>query len=364
VKVLTVVGARPQFVKAALLSRELRARGVDETVVHTGQHYDFNMSEVFFSELRMAPPQHNLGVGSSSHAVQTAQIMSKLEPVVRFEQAELVIVYGDTNSTLAGALVASKLNVPVAHVEAGLRSFDRSMPEEINRIVADHVSSLLLAPCASAAEQLRREGIEERIAVVGDLMVDLALAMARTLGAAPAVLGRFEIRPRNYVVATIHRVANTEDVTVFARLIAGLRRCGMRVIFPVHPRTQPLVDLLCVGGATDNIVTCEPLSYLDMLALQAHARAVVTDSGGMQKESVALGTPCVTLRDATEWVETLEDGWNVLAGCDPATIAAAARRDPPLRRIAPFGAGGSAARIVDVLTETTRSAQRPHTCVS
>jgi UDP-GlcNAc3NAcA epimerase len=363
VKVLTVVGARPQFVKAALLSRELRVRGVDEALVHTGQHYDFNMSEVFFSELRMATPRHNLGVGSSSHAVQTAQIMSKLEPVMRFEAPDMVVVYGDTNSTLAGALVASKLNLPLAHVEAGLRSFDRTMPEEINRIVADHVSTLLLAPCASAAEQLRREGVEEGVAVVGDLMVDLALAMARTLGGEPAVLGRFQLRPRNYAVATIHRVGNTEDVAVFARLIAGLRRTDMRVIFPVHPRTQPLVDLLCVGGGADNIITCEPLSYFDMLALQLHARAVITDSGGMQKEAIALGTPCVTLRDCTEWVETLQEGWNVLAGSNPATIAAAARREPPQRRIAPFGSGGSAARIVDVLTPSTTTEQS-HTCVS
>lgn len=362
-KVLTVVGARPQFIKAALLSRELHDRGVDETLVHTGQHYDFNMSEVFFSELRMAAPQYNLGVGSASHGEQTAQMIGKLESVLRFERPDLVVVYGDTNSTLAGALAASKLGLPLAHVEAGLRSFDRSMPEEINRVVTDHVSTILLAPSANAAKQLRREGINDGVSVVGDLMVDLALAMARSLGNAPAVLGRFALRTRDYAVATIHRAANTEDVAIFARLIAGLRRSEMHVVFPVHPRTQPLVDLLCVGGPEDNITTCEPLSYLDMLALQLHARAVITDSGGMQKEAVTLGTPCVTLRDCTEWVETLEEDWNVLAGSDPAAIAAAVRRSPPRRRIAPFGAGGSATRIVDVFAGTA-VAEQSQTCVS
>ncbi len=360
-KVLTVVGARPQFVKAALLSRELRARGIDEALVHTGQHYDFNMSEVFFSELRMPPPKHNLGVGSGSHAVQTAQMMSKLEAVVCYEQPDVVVVYGDTNSTLAGALVASKLNVPLAHVEAGLRCFDRSMPEEINRVVADRLSTLLFAPTQRAADQLRREGIEEGVAVVGDLMVDLALATARTIQGSPKVLERFGVRPRGYAVATIHRAANTDDVAVFARLVAGLRRSEMCVIFPVHPRTQPLVDLLRVGDS-DNIITCEPLSYLDMLALQMFARMVITDSGGMQKEAVTLGTPCVTMRDCTEWNETLEGGWNVLTGSDPAAIASAAAREPPAQNIAPFGVGESAARIVDVLDATVT--EREQSCVS
>lgn len=358
-----MVGARPQFIKAALLSRELRARGIEESLVHTGQHYDANMSEVFFSELRMSPPRHNLGVGSGPHSAQTAHMMTKLEPLVQYEAPDVVLIYGDTNSTLAGALVASKLNVPIAHVEAGLRCFDRSMPEEINRLVADRLSTLLFAPTQSAADQLRREGIESGVVVVGDVMVDLALAMTRRLPAAPPVLERFGVRSRDYVVATIHRAANTDDVTIFARLIAGLRQSAMRVIFPVHPRTQPLVDLLRVGDS-DNIVICEPLSYLDMLALQLHARTVVTDSGGMQKEAVTLGTPCVTLRDSTEWNETLEGGWNVLAGSDPAMIASAARREPPAQRIAPFGSGESAARIVDALGTSVASKEPAQTCVS
>ena len=363
-KLLTVVGARPQFVKAALLSQELRARGVEECLVHTGQHYDASMSDVFFDELRIPSPQHNLGVGSGSHALQTASIMSKLEPVVKYERPDAVLIYGDTNSTLAGALVAGKLNVPLAHVEAGLRSFDRSMPEEINRLVADRLSTLLLAPTVSAARQLRREGVSDGVVVVGDLMVDLALAAARTLGDLPArVLARFGVCSQDYAVATIHRAGNTDDVEVFARLIAGLRQSNLHVIFPVHPRTRPLVDLLCVG-CSDNITTCEPLSYLEMLALQVHARASVTDSGGMQKEAVTLGIPCGTLRDCTEWTETLEGGWNILAGSDPAAIASAARRDPPRVRIAPFGTGGSAPRIVDALEATFPVREHARSCAS
>lgn len=363
-KLLTIVGARPQFVKATLLSQELHARGIEECLVHTGQHYDAAMSDVFFEELRIPSPQHNLGVGSGSHALQTASIMSKLEPVVQYERPDALVIYGDTNSTLAGALVAGKLNVPLAHVEAGLRSFDRSMPEEINRLVADRLSALLLAPTASAARQLRREGVTEGVAIVGDLMVDLALAATSTLDdLSGRVLARFGIRDRGYAVATIHRAANTDDVEVFARLIAGMRQSDLRVIFPVHPRTQPLVDLLCVGYS-DNITTCEPLSYLEMLALQVHARVIITDSGGMQKEAVTVGVPCVTLRDRTEWNETLEGGWNVLVGSDPAAIASAARRDPPRTRIAPFGTGGSAARIVDAFEATFQGREHARSCAS
>jgi UDP-GlcNAc3NAcA epimerase len=363
VKILTIVGARPQFVKAALLSHEFAARSIDERLVHTGQHYDAAMSDVFFDELAIPQPHYNLHVGSASHAVQTAQMLTKLEPVMRYEAPDCVVVYGDTNSTLAGALAASKLNLPVAHVEAGLRSFDRAMPEEINRLVADRLSTILLAPTQSAAEQLEREGVLEGVSVVGDLMVDLALATIQTLGDRPEVMRRFGIRAREYAVATIHRAGNTSDVTVFARLIAGLRQTGMPVIFPVHPRTRPLVDLLCVGGR-DNIVPCEPLSYRDMLAIQAHARVVITDSGGMQKEAVVLGTPCVTLRDCTEWNETLAEGWNVLVGSDPVAIAAAAQRDPPRVPISPFGSGNGASRIVDVLAAAFGVAERSHSCAS
>ena len=350
-RILSIVGARPQFVKAALLSRELARRGVDERLVHTGQHYDERMSDVFFDELAIPAPAYNLGVGSALHGEQTAQMMSRLEPIVLDVKPDWVLVYGDTNSTLAGALVASKLHVPLAHVEAGLRSFDRRMPEEINRLVADRVADLLFAPTEHAAAQLRREGVDTRIAVVGDLMVDLALEAAAGLPARPPVLDRFELREKHFAVATIHRAGNTDDPAVFERLVAGLRAVGMPVIFPVHPRTRPLAMRLRVGDG-DNVTLCEPLSYLDMLALQAHARVVITDSGGVQKEAVTLGTPCVTLRDTTEWVETLDQGWNVLAASDPSAIAQAANRPVPQTQIAPYGSGGSARAIVDALLET------------
>lgn len=349
-RVLSIVGARPQFVKAALLSRELARRGVDEQLVHTGQHYDERMSDVFFDELAIPAPAYNLNVGSALHGEQTAQMMSRLEPIVLDVKPDWVLVYGDTNSTLAGALVASKLHVPLAHVEAGLRSFDRRMPEEINRLVADRVADLLLAPTERSAEQLRSEGVDTRIAVVGDLMVDLALEAASSLPARPAVLDRFELREKQFAVATIHRAGNTDDSAVFERLIEGLRAVAMPVVFPVHPRTRPLALRLGVGEG-DNVTLCEPLSYLDMLALQAHARVVITDSGGVQKEAVTLGTPCVTLRDTTEWVETLDHGWNVLAASDPNAIATAANRPVPAVPIAPYGSGGSARAIVDALLD-------------
>ncbi len=361
-KVLTIVGARPQFVKAALLSRALAQAGIEERLVHTGQHYDHAMSDVFFHELAIPQPTHHLGVGSGSHALQTAQMMEKLDPVMRYEQPDCVIIYGDTNSTLAGALVASKLNLELAHVEAGLRSFDRTMPEEINRLISDRVSTLLLAPTASAAAQLRNEGVVSGVEVVGDMMADLALEMLGTIDPAP-LLARFGVHAGDYAVATIHRAANTDDPAVFACLIAGLRRTGMRVIFPVHPRTLALAQTLCVGQ-DDNIIPCSPLSYGDMLALQANARVLITDSGGMQKEAVIVGTPCVTLRTTTEWTETLEHGWNVLVGSDPAEIAVAANRTRPAHRIMPYGHGDSAQRIVDALERAIPSAERAASCVS
>jgi UDP-N-acetylglucosamine 2-epimerase len=352
VKILTVVGARPQFIKAALLSRELRAaEGVREVLVHTGQHYDYKMSDVFFEQLGMADPEYSLSVGSGPHGEQTAEMMRRLEPVVLAEAPDWVLVYGDTNSTLAGALVAAKLPpVRLAHVEAGLRSFDRSMPEEVNRLVADRLAQLNLAPHAGAAEQLAREGITAGVEVVGDLMVDLVKQTAAALPLRPAVLDRFELTPKQYAVTTIHRAANTGGEATFAALVAGLRRLPFPVIFPVHPRTRARVEALGVGGGRDNIRVCEPLSYGEMIALQRHARAVLTDSGGMQKEAYVLGVPCVTLRPHTEWSETLEDGWNVLAGCDPEIIERAALRSAPAAAPAErYGSGDTARRIVSAL---------------
>ncbi len=360
-KILTVVGARPQFVKAAVLSQEIRLRpDCHEVVVHTGQHYDFEMSQIFFEQLGMRKPDHQLNVGSASQSVQTAEIMMRLEPIVQAEQPDWLVVYGDTNSTLAGALVGAKLRVPVAHVEAGLRSFNRTMPEEINRIVADHVADLHLVPSALAAAQLKREGISERVEIVGDLMVDLAKKTAAGLAARPPIMHRFALRDGQYAVATVHRAGNTDDPDQFASIIAGLRQTGLPIIFPVHPRTAALAERLRVGAGGDNITPCEPLSYIDMIALMLHARVVLTDSGGMQKEAFVLGVPCVTLREETEWTETLEGGWNALAGTDRARIAQlAAHIRPSTPRGDYYGDGQSARSIVDCLLQYAGLTQAP-----
>lgn len=349
-RVLSVVGARPQFVKAALLSAEMARRGVDEIVVHTGQHYDRDMSDVFFDELRLPAPAHHLGVGSGGHGEQTGEMLKRLEPVVLQERPDWLLVYGDTNSTLAGALTGAKLHVPVAHVEAGVRSFNRAMPEEINRVVADHISSLLLVPSSHAAEQLEREGVTRGVHVVGDLMVDLALQVAARLPARPPVLERLGVRSGQYYVATIHRASNTDDPQTFARLLEGLRGLDMPVVFPVHPRTRAIAAH-AGAGVDDNVIPCSPLSYVEMLGLLKHALTLFTDSGGLQKEAFVLKVPCVTLREETEWLDTLEDGWNVLAGSDPRKIVQAARRILPVRQSAPFGDGTAATKIVDTLLE-------------
>lgn len=355
-KVLTIVGARPQFVKAAVLGAELRRRRIQEILVHTGQHYDPGMSQVFFEELPISEPAYQLGVGSAAQGAQTGEMMKRLEPVLEAERPDWAVVFGDTNTTLSGALVAAKLRIPLVHVEAGLRSFDRQMPEEINRIVADHVADLLCAPNAGAAERLRVEGVDPwRIEVTGDLMIELVQAVARSIETPPEIVKRNALSPRNYAVLTIHRAANTADSAVFERLIEGIRRVAMPVVFPIHPRTRKLAQAAGVGCG-DNIIPCDPLGYREMIALLLFAGALFTDSGGMQKEAFTLGIPCVTLRYETEWVETLEGGWNVLAGSEPERIAQAAVRPPPVVRKTPYGEGPSACRIVDaMLRHRTRS---------
>jgi UDP-GlcNAc3NAcA epimerase len=357
-RILSVVGARPQFVKAAVLSAEFAQRGIEEILVHTGQHYDADMSDVFFDELQIPKPKYELGVGSAGHGAQTGEMMRRLEPVAVAEAPDVIVVYGDTNSTLAGALVGAKLGTPVAHVEAGLRSFNRSMPEEINRIVADHVSSWLFVPNARARAQLASEGILDGVVEVGDLMVDLVARVGETLPKRPAVLERFGVTPYAYGVATIHRASNTDDPKTFARLIDGLHAVDMPIVFPVHPRTRSIAAA-CGVGQNDNIVVSSPLSYGETIALLARACVVFTDSGGMQKEAYVLRVPCVTLREETEWLETLEDGWNVLAGSDPAKIARGARRLMPARQKAHYGTGDCAAQIVNALSAARKDTSRP-----
>lgn len=347
---MTVIGARPQFIKAAVLSKELDSRACEECLVHTGQHYDYEMSKIFFDQLHIKNPDYSLEVGSGSHASQTGEVMKRLEPVILHEAPAIVLVYGDTNTTLAGALTAAKLRVPIGHVEAGVRSFNRSMPEEINRIVADHVAEFHFAPTRTAAIQLEKEGITEKVHVVGDLMVDLALETALSLPARPAVLQRFELNPQQFGVMTVHRASNTDVVENFSSIIQGIRGLEFPVVFPIHPRTASLALQFKVGRPGDNIIPCSPLSYVDMIALQKFARTVLTDSGGMQKEAFVLQVPCVTLREETEWPETLESGWNALAGTDPDRIYRLGNRATPTVVSTPyFGDGHTARHIADVV---------------
>ncbi|HEX5480657.1 MAG TPA: UDP-N-acetylglucosamine 2-epimerase (non-hydrolyzing) [Dehalococcoidia bacterium] len=354
-KLLTVVGARPQFIKAAAFSRTVRERHT-EILVHTGQHYDPSMSDVFFEELGLPRPDHHLGVGSGPHGRQTAQMLERLEDVIRAESPDAVVIYGDTNSTLAGALAAAKLDLPLAHVEAGLRSHVRAMPEEVNRIVADSVSTHLFAPTQTAVDNLLREGhalerggARGRIYFTGDIMYDALLQQAPVAMERSHILERLALKPGAYAVATVHRAANTDDTRRLESVIDALMTLGEPVILPLHPRTgAALAHTDIEVEAPVRII--DPIGYLDMLALQQHARIVLTDSGGLQKEAFLLGVPCVTLRDETEWVETLDGGWNVLAGADSERILAAARRPrPPGAPPHVFGDGHAAERMVQAL---------------
>ena len=355
-KVVTVVGARPQFVKAAPVSRALRAAGVEELLVHTGQHYDRAMSQVFFDELGLPPPAVNLEVGSGHHGWQTGTMLARVEEVLLREQPERVLVYGDTNSTLAGALAAAKLRIPLAHVEAGLRSFDRDMPEETNRVLTDHCADLLLCPTRTAVEQLAREGITRGVHLVGDPMFDAVLENLERARARPSLAAALGLTPGRYLLATVHRPANTDDPGVLRGLLQALEAIGEPVLFPVHPRTRVRIEALSPALALRRVLLHEPLGYLDSLRLQSEARLVLTDSGGVQKEAYFLGVPCLTLRAATEWVETVQAGWNLLVGSDPAAIERAARSFAPRgERPALFGDGHAAAAIARVLRSAPAS---------
>lgn len=325
-RVCTIVGARPQFVKAAVVSRALTAAGIEEVLVHTGQHYDATMSRVFFDELSIPRPAVNLEVGSGSHAVQTGAMMTGLETFLQAQPTmDGVVIYGDTNSTLAGALVAAKLHIPVAHVEAGLRSFNRRMPEEVNRVVADQLATLLFCPTQTAIDNLRNEGITEGVHLTGDVMLD-ATRFFGDEAATHAPLGTLTTQgPQTYYLATVHRAENTDDPARLAGIFGGLGRAEVPVLLPLHPRTRARLGDLVLP---ENVKLMEPVPYLAMLTLVRHAKAVLTDSGGLQKEAFWLGVPCVTLREETEWVETLDNGWNRLVGANEEAVAAALQQKP------------------------------------
>jgi len=328
-KIVSVVGARPQFIKCAPVSRELRKEH-DEVLVHTGQHYDHGMSEVFFEELAIPKPDYNLNIGSGTHGHQTGTMLGAIEDVLEKENPDVVLVYGDTNSTLAGALAAAKLHVPVAHIEAGLRSFDRRMPEEVNRVLTDHCSDMLFCPTETAVRNLAAEGVTEGVFLVGDVMCD-AMEYNRVVAEERSrILEDVGLEPGEYLVVTVHRPSNTDSRENLAAILGALGEAARPVVFPVHPRTRKyLSDYGLLAEMPENIRVIEPLGYLDMLHLMAHAQKILTDSGGIQKEAYMLGVPCITLRENTEWVETVEAGWNVLVGAERGRIADAIRHLSP-----------------------------------
>lgn len=349
-RILSVVGARPQFVKAAVVSAALRNFGHDEVMVHTGQHYDYNMSEVFFHALNIPKPKHSLGIGGGDHGEMTGRQLMAIERCLLVERPDLVLVYGDTNSTLAGALAAVKLHIPVAHVEAGLRSFNMRMPEEVNRILTDRISQWLFTPSAIASSHLRSEGIpEDRLIEVGDVMHDAVLQFS------DACVDLQVDLPPHFGLVTIHRAENTDDDARLTRIVEGL--CGVAsqlpLVMPIHPRTrQRLASLGALERLTQAVTVLEPVGYLEMLALQKRAEVIITDSGGIQKEAFFLRVPCITLRDETEWVETVDLGWNRLVrdlsvSSIEAAVFGASR--PLTTQEQPYGDGRAAVRIAAAL---------------
>ena len=342
---VSIVGARPQFIKMAVVSRALRERH-EECIIHTGQHYDYGMSARFFEELMIPAPNYHLDCGAGTHGTQTARMLEAVEQVLLRERFDWVIVYGDTNSTLAGTLAAVKLHLPVAHVEAGLRSFNREMPEEINRVVTDHLSTCLFCPTDTAREQLQREGITQGVTVVGDVMYDALLQVRPQLEQrTEALLHSLEVAPQAYILVTVHRAANTDNPEIMRSIAVALNALERPIIFPVHPRTRASLERYQIKWKR-HVRLIDPVGYLDMLALESSASRILTDSGGVQKEAFLLGVPCITLREETEWVETVQTGWNTLAGTHWQAILDAvngSRPQSPARN--PFGEGDAARKI-------------------
>ena len=350
-RVLTVIGNRPQFVKAAAVSRLLRAEH-DELLVHTGQHHDDELSTIFVTELGIPRPERELGIHGGTNTEQTARMLAVLGPLVAEQRPDVVLVYGDTNSTLAGGLAAAQARVPVAHVEAGMRSFDRAMPEELNRVLTDHLSDVLLRPSPTAVANLEREHVAGRTELVGDVMVDVALLFAARARADDEALREAGVSPGQYALATAHRAGNVDDPARLRALVDLLLALPLAVVLPLHPRTRARLEGAGWLGeleAAEHVRLLPPLGYLDFTALLLHARAVLTDSGGVQKEAYLAGVPCVTMRDTTEWVETVDVGWNVLVDLDAGAALAALQRTPPAERPELYGDGHAGARVVAAL---------------
>jgi len=347
-KIVTVIGARPQFIKAATISRLLiDDPDIDEILIHTGQHYDPNMSDIFFEELNITHPDFNLEVGSAFHAVQTGKMLEGIETILMEEKPDWTLVYGDTNSTLAGALAATKLNIPLAHVEAGLRSFNRKMPEEINRIVTDRISDLLFAPTPTAMINLEREGLLSASFLTGDVMLDSTLFYREKILKDPD-LYKMKGLPPEYLLATVHRAENTDNINNLKNLFQAFSESRQAIVLPIHPRTRKIIAN--AFRIPENVHIIDPVSYLQMLYLTLNAGKVLTDSGGLQKEAYFLGRQCITLRTETEWVETLHDNWNIITGTDPQKILDAIRsKAPSSSQNKSFGNGKAAEAIVEKL---------------
>lgn len=350
-KIASVVGARPNFVKLAPVSRELRKRFV-EIIIHTGQHYNYEMDRIFFDDMGIPAPNYHLGVGSGNHGYQTGEMLKRIEEILLEEKPDAVLVFGDTNSTLAGALAAAKLHIPVAHVEAGLRSYNRRMPEEINRVLVDHCSDLLLCPTKTAVENLKCEGITAGVFLTGDVMVDAQRDCTIIAEKRSRIIEELGLQPKKYYLTTIHRAENTDDPERLKNIVKALEEIG-DVVFPCHPRAEKYLKQL---GLWESLVAharvIKPVGYLDMTMLEKNARKILTDSGGVQKEAYLLGVPCITLRDETEWVETVEDGWNVLAGADRKKIVDLARNfEPPSPKRDVFGPGDASIQTAERIAE-------------
>lgn len=381
-KLASVLGARPQFIKVAPLLRALKDNPFTHILVHTGQHYDYEMSRLFFEELGLPEPEHHLGVGSGSHGEQTGEMLKRLEPVLLEERPDWVLVFGDTNSTLAGALAAAKLHIPVAHVEAGLRSYNRRMPEELNRIVVDHLSSLLCCPTRAAVANLKAEGFHRvweqegyletgagesseifgkgglatpLVALTGDIMFDAYLLGQEVASRKSRILAELRLRPGEYYLVTVHRAENTDHPKNLGNLVQAFQELSrhLPVVWPLHPRTRKALENWGLASRMENhplLRVLPPVGYFDMLLLEREARAILTDSGGIQKEAFFAGTPCLTLREETEWVETLEAGANRLVGTEPeAIVTAALELDSPRVRGAPYGDGQASRKILRLL---------------
>lgn len=348
-KILTVIGARPQFIKAATVSNKVRRNGNSEILVHTGQHYDNNMSDIFFEELGIPKPDYNLSIGSSNHGHQTGSMLIALEDIYLKEKPDMVLVYGDTNSTLAGALCASKLLIPVAHVEAGLRSFNMAMPEEQNRILTDHISNLLFAPTQTAIDNLSKENITKGVYNTGDVMYDAINLFKERAKEVSTITQKLDLAPNSYILSTIHRAENTNSIEKLTSIIKALSESGKKIILPLHPRTKKFINEynLNVG---DNIKIIDPVGYLEMISLQENACKIVTDSGGVQKEAYFLKKPCITMRDETEWIETVQNGWNIIVGSDSSKILDAIENfNPTGTPASAFGNGDTSSIITDII---------------